>query len=268
MAGRPDIPVFLGRGESTQMSGAEGMGLLEHPYVGPEAAVQSTPAVDWLLAESRRNPFHLIAIGPLTNVAAAIAADPGFASRLLSLTVMGGLLNARTMPAAWQRAIRERGGAGWPDYNTTSDPAAAFTVAQSGVPITWVTLDVTMRAPLRAATRNQLPADHPLGAALGRMIDAWHTAWFPVALPAGDNPSPVPADAVAILHDPLAVAALFPGDWLRLRPARLMAAIEDGVFRLHERPEGAPAQLADVVDGDQFEAFFMTRLQKHWLPPG
>ncbi len=173
---------------------------------------------------------------------------------------MGGLLDARTMPAAWQRAIRERGGAGWPDYNTTCDPAAALTVARCGIPITWVTLDVTMRAPLRAAARNQLPEDDPLGSALGRTIDAWHAAWFPAALPPPDDPSPVPADAVAILHDPLAVATLFPGDWLRLRPARLDAGIEDGVFRLHERPDGAPARLAADVDGAGFEAFLMTRV--------
>ena len=57
MAGRSDVPVFLGRGESRQMSGAEGEGLLDHPYHGPEATVQTTPAVDWLLAESRRGPF-------------------------------------------------------------------------------------------------------------------------------------------------------------------------------------------------------------------
>ncbi len=90
MAGRSDIPVFLGRGEPHQMSGAEGQGLLDLPYDGPEATVETTPAVDWLLAESRRGPFHLVAIGPLTNVAAAIEEDREFAGRLLGLTVMGG----------------------------------------------------------------------------------------------------------------------------------------------------------------------------------
>src|SRR5215216_3363913 len=68
MAGRPDTPVFLGRGEPRQMSGSEGQGLLDFPYHGPETWVQTTPAVDWLLAESLRGSFHLVAIGPLTNV--------------------------------------------------------------------------------------------------------------------------------------------------------------------------------------------------------
>ena len=262
MAGRSDIPVFLGRGEPHQMSGAEGEGLLDLPYHGPEAIVQMTPAVDWLLAESRRGPFHLVAIGPLTNVAAAIEEDREFPGRLLGLTVMGGLLDERTMPTTWQRAIRERGPAAWPDYNMMCDPAAALTVARCGIPVTWVTLDATMRAPLRAAARRLLLPDHSLAVALGRMIDAWHAFWFPTALPPPDDPSPVPADAVAILHDPLAVASLFPGEWLGLRPAELTYGIEDGIFRLHEQPGGAPGWLAAEVDGARFEAFVVARIMR------
>jgi purine nucleosidase len=263
MAGRPDIPIFLGCGDPDQMLGAEGEGVLDHPYYGQEAAIRSESAVDWLLAESRRQPFHLVAIGPLTNVAAAIEQDPEFAGRLLGLTVMGGLLDERTMPAVWQLAIQERGPIAWPDYNTVSDPAAALTVARCGIQITWVTLDVTMRAPLRVAARGLLPAHHPLGAALGRMIDAWHALWFPTALPPPDDPSPVPADAVAILHDPLALASLFAGEWLRLHPARLLSDIEDDVFRLYEHPGGAPAWVAAGVDGPAFEDFLMARIVRH-----
>jgi purine nucleosidase len=263
MAGRSDVPVFLGQGAPHEMSGAEGDGLLDRPYHGPEARAQPTPAVEWLLAASCRVPFHLVAIGPLTNVAAAIEADPGFASRLLGLTVMGGLLDERAMPLAWRRAIQERGPGAWPDYNTMCDPAAALTVARCGIPITWITLDATMRAPLRAAARGLLPPDHPLGAALGRMIDAWHVSWFPTALPPPDDPSPVPTDAVAILHDPLAVASLFPGAWLRLRPARLAPSVEDGVFRLREQSGGAPGWLAAEVEGAGFEAFLMARIVRH-----
>ncbi len=262
MAGRSDVPIFLGRGEPLQMAGAEGEGLLDCPNHGPEATVQTTTAVDWLLAESRRGSFHLVAIGPLTNVAAAIEQDSEFAARLLGLTVLGGLLDERTMPIAWQRDIQERGATAWPDYNTMCDPAAALTVARCGMPVTWVTLDATMRAPLRAAARGMLPPDHPLGAALGRIIDAWHAVWFPTALPPPDDPSPVPTDAVAILHDPLAVAALFPGDWLRLRPTRLVYSIEDGVFRLREQPEGASGRLAAEVDAAAFEAFLVARIMR------
>ncbi|MBW3633002.1 MAG: nucleoside hydrolase [Chloroflexi bacterium] len=268
MAGRQEIPVFRGQGvpldptRDPAMTGTEGQGLLDLPYEGPEATIDETFAPDWLAEESRRRPFHLVAIGPLTNVALALGQDPGLAGRLLGLTAMGGLLDARSMPVAWQRDIRERGPAAWPDYNTVSDPTAALAVARSMNTITWVTLDVTMRAPLRAMARDALLPNTPLGAALGRMIDAWRAFWFPTALPSPDDPSPVPADAVALLHDPLALAALFPGEWLHLRPARLAYGIEDGVFRLHEQPDGASGRLAAEVDGARFEAFFVARIMR------
>jgi purine nucleosidase len=269
MAGREDIPIFKGQGPpigraavevTPELSGLEGRGLLDHPYDGAEATVHEEAAVDWLVAESTRQPFHLVAIGPLTNVALAMERDAGFADRLLSLTIMGGLLDPRTMPIAWQRAIDEQGVAAWPDYNTTSDPAAAFAVSQAGIPVTWVPLDVTMRAPLRQSLRDQLPDDRPLTAVLGRMIDSWYAAWFPVALPQGLNPDPVPRDAVAILHDPLAVAALIPGDWLRLRETRLSAALVDGLFRLREAPDGAPSRVASEVDGERFATECLARI--------
>jgi purine nucleosidase len=266
MAGRPDIPIFLGEGESLNsdhepvMDGNEGLGLLDVPYDGPEATIQPTPATDWLIAESRRAPFHLVAIGPLTNVAVTLEQDPLLRDRLLGLTAMGGLLDQATMPEAWRRDIALRGVAAWPDYNTTSDPTAALTTARLGSPITWVPLDVTMRAPLRQKSRDMLPGDQPLGQALGRMIDRWHTTWFPTALPAPYERSPVPHDAVAILHDPLAVASLFAGDWLRLRQTRLAFRIADGIFRMREDAAGTAGQIADSVDGAAFEAFCMARI--------
>jgi hypothetical protein len=77
-----------------------------------------------------------------------------------------------------------------------------------------------------------------------------------------DDPSPVPADAVAILHDPLAVAALFPGEFLRLQLTRLASGIDDGVFRLREQPDGAPGRLATEVHGAEFEAFLVARIMR------
>ena len=51
----------------------------------------SEDATGWLIDLTReRDDIHLIAVGPLTNVALAIRRDPVFVERLASLTIMGG----------------------------------------------------------------------------------------------------------------------------------------------------------------------------------
>ena len=268
MAGRPDIPVVKGLGRPLgshrggTMLGSEGRGLLDHAYDGPEAAIATAVAPEWLVETSHRAPFHLVAIGPLTNVAVALRLDPCLADRLLGLTAMGGVLDERALPEVWRRAVRDHGPGAWPDYNTATDPTAALVCARSGAPLTWVPLEVTVRAPLRRPARDRLPVDRPLGAALGRMVDAWSDWWFRTSLPAAGDASPVPDDAVALLHDPLTVAALFPGDWLTLRSVRLRYGIEDGVFRLRAADDGgeATARVAVAVDGEAFAAFCVERI--------
>jgi inosine-uridine nucleoside N-ribohydrolase len=97
-------------------------------------------AVDFLLAQARRYPHQvtLIAIGPLTNVGAAIDRDPsGF--RLFSRVVlMGGSIhcgygNPRATPPPPPQ----------PEYNIAMDPDAARKLLASGVPIFMMPLDST-----------------------------------------------------------------------------------------------------------------------------
>lgn len=139
MAGRPDIPVILGEpGPSSDqiMDGREGIGFLDRPYHGPEARILKNPASEWLPSEADRGPYHLVGIGPLTNIATFLRQNPASRSMLLGLTVMGGLFDLRSQPKAWQEDVSPRGAASWPDYNTASDPESAFTVATTGSPIT------------------------------------------------------------------------------------------------------------------------------------
>ena len=53
------------------------------------------PAVEYLIETVRTFPgeVSLLALGPLTNVATALLLDPGFASNLKELVIMGGSLH-------------------------------------------------------------------------------------------------------------------------------------------------------------------------------
>ncbi|MFT4123241.1 MAG: nucleoside hydrolase [Microbacteriaceae bacterium] len=72
------------------------------------------------LAREHAGELVIVAIGPLTNLALAVARDPGFAGRVRRLLVMGGSVNGRgnITPAA--------------EYNVYVDPEAAQAVVGAG----------------------------------------------------------------------------------------------------------------------------------------
>lgn len=271
MAGRADIPVFkgldqpLGPGRMPTMRGHEGRGLLDEPWTGPEATINDMRAVDWLVAESRHRSFHLAAIGPYTNVAAAIRLDPAFATRLLGLTVMGGMAHQEHFSAEWQQFFAHLGESGaWIDHNTASDPQAALVVARAGAPMTWVTAELTFHLPLTPAGLARIEAvDSPLSDALVHMTRIWNDEWFRFLPMAYDGPSPFPGNAVACLHDPLALSAIFPGDWLTLRTESLRYDVDGELFRTLPVDEGtgeAEARVSVAAESAAFEQFYLDRV--------
>lgn len=271
MAGRADIPVIkglgqpLGPGRMPTVRGHEGRGLLDEPWDGPEAVIHDVPAVDWLVTESRRRPFHLAAIGPYTNVAAALAVDPAFANRVLGLTVMGGMVHEEHFSDEWRRFFAHLGESGaWIDHNTASDPQAALRIARAGVPITWVTAELTFHLPLTPAGLERIEqVGGPLSGALGRMARIWNDEWFRFLPVPYDGPSPFPSNAVACLHDPLALAALFPDKWLTLRTERLEYGVDGDLFRTSVPSEGGggtDARVSIAADPPAFERFYLDRV--------
>jgi inosine-uridine nucleoside N-ribohydrolase len=82
-------------------------------------------------------PVRLLAIGPLTNVAAAIDRDPEIIENLADIMIMGGAVDV-------SGSVEPAFGAEW---NFWADPVAANQVLQSGVPITLMPLDATNSVP-------------------------------------------------------------------------------------------------------------------------
>jgi purine nucleosidase len=268
MAGRPEVPVVRGASvRGTQMMGLEGRGLLDHDWGGPRARILDVAAPEWLVETVRQERFHLVALGPLTNVAAACRLDSGFARRLLGLTISGGVYDEAALPAAWRRAIREQGASAWPDYNTLVDPAAAHVAARSGAEVTWVTSEVTHTIPLRRRARERLEQGGPLGRALGRMVDSWYEGWFRESMVEGENIAALPADTVSLLHDPLTMASLVGerDDWLALRTVGLRYAIEDDLFRMGDAGDAgeATARVSVSAEAERFAEFCVERIVTH-----
>ncbi len=80
------------------------------------------------------------------------------------------------------------------EYNIQRDRAAAEIVFSSGVPITGVGLDVTLKCKLQGSDLDKLrSADNPASRFLMQLIGLWQSA----------NPGQFPT-----LHDPLAVASV------------------------------------------------------------
>ncbi len=131
---REPVPVYPGCARplrralqpTTHIQGPEGVGRAR-----PPARLQQRPqtqhAVHALLEASRTHPgLHIVALGPLTNLAVALQLDPHLPRRVARLVIMGGTLYGRGN----QTPLTE--------YNFWQDPEAAYRVLHAGWPITLV----------------------------------------------------------------------------------------------------------------------------------
>src|SRR3954464_1177935 len=134
----------------------------------------------------------IVAIGPLTNVAAALLLDRRLATAVKEIVIMGGMffgtMPDRTMPG---------------EFNVWMDPEAALAVLRCGAPQRWVGLDVTLQVRLtREHAEQMLAADTPFAPFAGESTIAWIDH-----LKQRNPGSAIDADSCA-MHDPLAVAVL------------------------------------------------------------
>lgn len=132
-----DIPVHEGASrplvqpviDAAAIHGADGLGGAPRPAAA--AAPASADAVEFLracLAEAaaQGQAVDILAIGPLTNIALVLRAEPACAAGIGQLTIMGGTANGRgnVTPAA--------------EFNIYADPEAAEIVFSAGLDIVLV----------------------------------------------------------------------------------------------------------------------------------
>jgi len=201
-----------------------------------------TAAVEWLVEtlRSTTTPVALVPTGPLTNVAAAVAADRRIVEAVGSLVVLGG-------------AHRERGVTPYAERNVWCDPEAAADVLRAGFrDILLVTMDATFSAPLTAADVARLRAVGGTAAATAADFVEARIEWY------RRDPA-MAAVGAAPLHDPLAVCCLLDPGVVAVREASVTVERVDpttyGATRFSfagERSAGTPVRVALRADHDRF----------------
>jgi purine nucleosidase len=117
-----DKPLLRSYESATWFHGRDGLG--DHHYPSPRQTAATTPAADAIIEAIEANPgIVIVTLGPLTNLALALAKKPEIAATVSRCVVMGGApcCEGNVTPAA--------------EYNIWVDPEAARIAIRSGLPI-------------------------------------------------------------------------------------------------------------------------------------
>ncbi|GAA2319601.1 nucleoside hydrolase [Glycomyces scopariae] len=190
---RPDLPVPRAVLNKDSEFHKHGLGLPE--AVSAKREGHAVPFLVECFMDEANADVALVAVGPLTNVALALALEPRLAERIPRLVVMGGAHGNGNVTAA-------------AEFNFWADPEAAEAVLSAGLrEVVIVPLDATHSAPLTAEDCAAFEGT-AIGAAAAGLIR--HRL-------ATDQAAR--ASAAAPVHDPMCVAHL-------VRPDLFTTAVE------------------------------------------
>ncbi len=172
VAGRPDVAIHAGCEKplvgslvtAEHVHGLTGLDGADLPE--PTMALQEAHAVDWMietLLAAKDAPITLCTLGPLTNVATALAREPRIREGIARIVAMAGSIfeGGNVAPAA--------------EFNVYVDPEAAEAVFTAGVPLTLVPLDVTHRAIATRARSARIAArGGPVADAVAGMLNFYN----------------------------------------------------------------------------------------------
>jgi inosine-uridine nucleoside N-ribohydrolase len=180
---RLDAPDFV--------HGIDGLGNIA--LAVPQKVVENMSAAELIVEYVNRQPgeISLVAIGPLTNLALALELDPGLASKVKQVVVMGGTVIApgNVTPLA--------------EANFINDPHAADIVLGAGWPITIIGLDVTMKVSLFDSDLANVREKHP---SVGEFI--WNSSRHYVDFYKAHYPQEREVDPSTPMHDASALVYL------------------------------------------------------------
>lgn len=255
LAGRNDVPVFLGR--ETPLSGDQefpaewrraadelpGITLPE-----PTRSPESRSAADYLLKRllDAAHPVQVLTLGPLTNLAEVFSNTPRAARTGRQLVILGGAVR---VSGDLGEAASLHTGSDSAEWNMFIDPAAAKIVFTSGAPIRLVPLDATQQVPIDMALFEQFKvhAETPLAKFVTEVLSANHDEI---------------RQGYYFARDPLAAVALTNPLTLTFRPLAIAMSDkpEESGRTLELKSHRANAQVAIDADELRFRDVFMRAL--------
>jgi purine nucleosidase len=145
VAGHYEVPVARGVAKpllrdlksTGEVHGKDGLGNVNLPL--PRIKEKPIHAVDLIINTIMDNPgeITLVPVGPLTNIAVAVVKEPRLKDYVKDVVIMGGAVTVAGNITSEA------------EFNIYTDPEAAKMVFHSGMPITLVGLDVTMKTLLK-----------------------------------------------------------------------------------------------------------------------
>lgn len=157
--GCTNVPVFRGAERplqrepsyATSFHGETGLGgVTLLPRISSTPIAVPVASIADILLSQPANTVHLVATGPLTNIATMLAAKPALADHLAGLSVMGGAVGEGYTSAPMGAVKGEDAIFGnwtpWAEFNIVADPEAAHAVLSNKVlasKTTLIPLDLT-----------------------------------------------------------------------------------------------------------------------------
>lgn len=157
---------------------------------------KDTHAVDYIINTVMESDgdITLVPIGPLTNIGMAILKCPEIKTKLKEIVLMGGCFYSH-----------------YNEWNIFCDPEAAKIVFESGIPLKAIGLDVTLKCRLSENDLNIIDSStSPVTKLLSELIRRWRNT----------------TKSLPILHDPLAVCAVFNDDIFKMKNEKITVEIK------------------------------------------
>ena len=211
-------------------SGLDGVARIEH-----RRSVAGDDAVEFLL-DAPNGDVWIVALGPLTNLALAIARDPSWVRRIAGISIMGG---SATVGNATRVA----------EFNILADPEAAARVFGAGAHLTMCGLNLTHQLRTSDAIVSRLrTGGNPRAKFAAEIFDYLHTRMAELI-----------GVREAALHDPCAVLAVTHPELIEAEPRAVDIEL-DGTLtrgmtvidqRSSRRRDPANANVAYRIDAER-----------------